>query len=791
MASKKEKQEDKGSSVSSGADDFSFDDVPILGGGKGGADFSFEEMPETPVPVRKTERSKESPSVLSLEKILLNETTPDSAITEEKTALPEEENQKQPLTIKWDAFLRRANFAGNKKLIILVSGGTLGILILFGIVVFFVLPIFSKGRSSEAKQPLAEKTATTEQQKSPSAETAPLAKQQTQEQPKMDTSKEKLKKVQELLQDKKYTEALQILEEMESTVSNSSEICLRKAQCMIGMDKKTEALKLLENSLAFLDPPKETYIEIIGLLNSMGRSTETVDLIEELKKKFPDDISSLPVIAESLFLRNETEAALDTFLKCQRQDLNERQIRIFASLNEKKSPKDAVQLLIYAGKKFQSVSAFLDAARIQQKPADKLSVLQEGEISIKDEAKKSVISLNIGELLLKMGKKEEAVSSLCVVDPAALNHAELKTYVKLISDAGMTASLKHQLPIIAEKNYEDIPLMREILSRITSSDFDEVKKSVFENLMVQKKDATSEFLYGLALGNSSISKPYFESALRKNPMFGEAWIELGNAYMRERDWKNAIETFKKGLKYSDNLDARRNLAYAEIYSGKAEEAIKDYEKYLIEKGKTNTEIALELLPLSENLDSPEMSAKFLQIILSDEKLKNRHAGLKIRNKLIYSNLSDDDFTEGYPGELREYYQIYLLSQGREKELLSMLTPPNKFPEFWKVFVCWRINKHGWKENAEQIASKALASGNTTQAMIASLWLDKTTADDLRAIAGKIPFEDEPLFYFMLAMKYRKDGNATSARVCFNAALRHKYSPLKTLIQYYASKTNIQ
>ncbi|MEM4248241.1 MAG: hypothetical protein QXH80_03155, partial [Candidatus Nanoarchaeia archaeon] len=74
MTSKKGKEEEKSNSVSDGADDFSFDDVPILGGGKEGKDFSFEEMPETPVPIRRTERSDGNPSVSFLEKILLDNT---------------------------------------------------------------------------------------------------------------------------------------------------------------------------------------------------------------------------------------------------------------------------------------------------------------------------------------------------------------------------------------------------------------------------------------------------------------------------------------------------------------------------------------------------------------------------------------------------------------------------------------------------------------------------------------------------------------------------------------------
>ena len=83
----------------------------------------------------------------------------------------------------------------------------------------------------------------------------------------------------------------------------------------------------------------------------------------------------------------------------------------------------------------------------------------------------------------------------------------------------MKEKIKTYLPAMLEKNYSDLDFSRSVQDLLKGTDNEEFKTEIFRSLYDKNKDAVSEYLYGRALGNSSVAKDYFQGAIKKNPLF--------------------------------------------------------------------------------------------------------------------------------------------------------------------------------------------------------------------------------------------------------------------------------
>ena len=68
----------------------------------------------------------------------------------------------------------------------------------------------------------------------------------------------------------------------------------------------------------------------------------------------------------------------------------------------------------------------------------------------------------------------------------------------------------------------------------------------------------------------------------------------------------------------------------------------------------------------------------------------------IRMKLIYSSIKKSDFTDVNDPIIKKYYMIYLLGNGEYREIMSIPTKKEDFPDFWKVLVCWKQEIPSWR-----------------------------------------------------------------------------------------------
>ncbi len=778
MAQKGDKKVD---GAQKGKDDFSFDDIPVLGAGKSKQDFSFDDLDSAPhknVKRKGAEKDSRDSSVEMLEKMLLEGVS--SSSDKERSSDPN-----SPHSVpreNWDSYFKQGK---SRKTLLIASAGLGAVLLLsiLGLFIFLsVLSPSSEGKKQETAPPPKET-------KSPEAATEKTGSDSAKaEEPKADPDEifhRQFEKANQLIEDKKYSEALPLFEELTSKNAQVPGLRISLAKVLYSLGKKDAALAALQEQKKIFGSDPATLSLMIEVLDSDAKTAESEPFAIELIEKFPDFAPGHPVLAQHMLAANKPQIALEFFRKSQKQDLSLKQILAYGGLCEKNDPKEAISLYQYGGKKFQSLEAFKKTLRLLQKPEERKGLIEDAIVCLNNEAAKTSLRIMLAEIILKSGKKEDAVPIIEALDSGSIAPEASLDYLRLLCQAGLSEKLKKEASAMIQKGSGDFSKMKELMAELDSNGLSEIKTQAFDELCQSKKDAVSEYLYGLCIRESPVSRDYFESTVRKKPIFPEAWEELGDSCARQRDWNAAVNAYRKSLQISDSRELRKKLASAEIYSSGSEDGIRTYHSYLLDKKVSKSQIALELLPLWQTAGSKQMADKCLKEIQEDPALKGKYRELQIKNKMIFGGISDDDFSEGLQGEIRDHYQIYLLAQGREKELLSMLTPPKRFPEFWKVFVCWKLGAHGWRETAETLAANSAKSGNKLVSAIASMWLDKVTPDDLRAIANRIPYEDEALFFFMIGMKYMKDGNPSKARVCFYTALKHKNSPLRDVIMRYS------
>ncbi|MCX6984093.1 MAG: hypothetical protein NT118_04980, partial [Lentisphaerae bacterium] len=121
------------------------------------------------------------------------------------------------------------------------------------------------------------------------------------------------------------------------------------------------------------------------------------------------------------------------------------------------------------------------------------------------------------------------------------------------------------------------------------------------------------------------------------------------------------------------------------------------------------------------------------------------------------------------------------------EVLRMTVPPDEFPDFWKLFILWRDDKtgSGWKDGMDELVAKNKSSKDATYQIISYVWNGKISPDDAQKLLNKIPLDNEPLLFLVLAEKYRKDKEVSKAKVCYHKAASRRRDPMVGVIDYYS------
>ncbi len=115
---------------------------------------------------------------------------------------------------------------------------------------------------------------------------------------------------------------------------------------------------------------------------------------------------------------------------------------------------------------------------------------------------------------------------------------------------------------------EEVPeeatqLFEEGKSLFKKKAYDEAINTLKKGLAIYKKDAEANYLLGrlyLAMNNPTEAKLHLLKATEYDKNYFQAFYELGNIYLREKDYPKAIEAFKREIEIEPNPE--RTIAVA-------------------------------------------------------------------------------------------------------------------------------------------------------------------------------------------------------------------------------------
>ncbi len=766
--------------------DFNFSDIPVLGG-KGDKEkkvsFSFDS--------KKIIKPQQKEQGLSSFEAILRDQINQPQEKKKAYDVPETESNQQEADSsqsKWDK-IASGNKSGSKPAIpvkvMMIFAVATAIVVAAGVFSFFFLKSKPQGT-----QPAGTPTAVRTPKPDPKAEEAAR---------RLAGLEKRLADADAARKESKFGDALKAYQSLmgEDWKEKEPAILFRTAECLDNMSKVDEAVSSYVKCIdAGWKDDAQPYVKLSNLLNKKANYTDSIKYLEKAKEAFPADNTIGAQLAYSYCLAGQTDKGIAELKKANKSSLSLEMTMLFGAALQKNNEKDlAKEVYSYGMKKFRDLDCFMAAAALADKPQDKIEIMTQA-VEVADESRKSMSVMRLTELLVQTGRKDEAGKQLDKISFEQLKPESATDFLKMLVNSANLTKFTSEYKKAMELYPKDFAMHRTVYETLLENG---LETSTFDTYRgwweSKKKDAVAGYLYAKFLGTyasrlpdlpNEDTFPIYKKVAELDPQFFEAFLELGYLYTMERDWAGAEHAYSSCVKIRpDDRSSRNFLALTKERAGKGDEAFDEYEKYLGTLNIPPEEKAAELMELALRLDKPDRAGKQLEILAKSPKYESELRVQTMKFKLIYGKPDDKDFADPYPKTGRIFHEYYLLSKGRNNEVLLMTVPPAEFPDFWKLFLLWKTDKPGWQEGMEALIAKNKGSKDMTYRIIADIWSGKKTPDEARKLINKVHPDNEPLFFLMLAEKYRKDKLESKAKVCYQKAASERHNPLVSLIDYYS------
>ncbi|MFA6290408.1 MAG: tetratricopeptide repeat protein [Victivallales bacterium] len=765
--------------------DFNFSDIPVLGG-KGDKEkkvsFSFDSK-------KNIKPQQKEQGLSSFEAILRDQINQPQ---EKKKAydVPDTESYKQEEDAsqsKWDK-IASGNKSDSKpaipvKVMIIFAVAT-AVVVAAGVFSFFFL--------KSKPEPQGAQPAVTSRPAKPDPKAEEAAR-------RLAGLEKRLADADAARKESKFSDALKAYQGLmdEGWKEKEPAILFRSAECLENMSQEDEAVSSYVKCIdAGWKDDAQPYVKAANLLNKKANYTDSIKYLEKAKEAFPADNTIGAQLSYSYCLAGQTDKGIAELKKANKSALSLDMTMLFGTALQKNNEKDlAKEVYSYGMKKFRDLDCFMAAAALSDKPQDKIEIMTQA-VDAADDSRKSMAVMRLTELLVQTGRKDEAAKQLEKITFEQLKPEYATDFLKMLVNSANLPKFTTEYKKAVELHPKNFAMHRTVYETLLENGLETFAFDTYRGWWEsKKKDAVAGYIYAKFLGTyasrlpdlpTEDTFPIYKKVVELDPQFFEAFLELGYLYTMERDWAGAENAYSTCVKMRpDDKNSRYLLSLAKERGGKGEEAFDEYEKYLGTLNLPPEDKASELIELALRLDKPDRAEKQLGVIGKNPKYESEHRVQTMKLKLIYGKPDDKDFADPYPKEGRIFHEYYLLSKGRNNEVLLMTVPPAEFPDFWKLFILWRTDRPGWQEGIEALIAKNKSTKDMTYRMIADIWNGKRTPDDARKLINKVHPDNEPLFFLMLAEKYRKDKIESKAKVCYQKAAIERRNPLVSVIDYYS------
>ena len=557
-------------------------------------------------------------------------------------------------------------------------------------------------------------------------------------------------------------------------------------ECALARSDKEAAGKLFEEALSAAPVGvlegayREDYIRFAvhsaSFLAAKKDWKGVADVLGPLEGVLPDtEKAAWASLALAYFKLSEFDKALKAFDHVRTSVLTEEQLRIYASLLERKGRRhDAFDAYLCLLRGFDRSDVFDKVERLAPDTDSLVMVLMEAAARSKNKSNGGSVVVRVAKALMGLGRESEALSLLRSLNPDKLDVKGALTFLRMLPKFKNDRILVLKChDIVAKRCPENIKVQKELMEALIKQGEDGLCQTFFrEEGLRRPNSAVANYMNALMRSSRKEKELFISKALRLNPSFYEALLDYGKILLDRGDWAGASKAFASCVSHRhSSVEPRRMLAIVKMKMTGEAKALTDYESFLRASGASKEQIIREMVLLSRYLPDPSEETEWLAKADGIDSLKSFVEVERLFFKLARGTLKDSDFDgKKLVGEIRKIYMIYLFGEGRERELLLLPTKPEAFPEFWKVYAGKRMGLTSWRHNAELIIKRR--PDNLLESTCAALWLGKIGVPEAEKALDDLPYEEKPLLCAMLADRLRDEGEWSSIGNMFAKALKY-------------------
>lgn len=581
----------------------------------------------------------------------------------------------------------------------------------------------------------------------------------------------------DLFNNKKYEKAEIVYKKLLPTNWNSADVLEKLGRCREALNDEKGALEFYKKALKKSFGGKvDLPLRLAEILQKQGDYQGIIDSLGPLEDKFETNIKLQLIMAESYLKLNMSKEALASFKKLNIQFLNQDQLKAFAKLlMQENDTKNAFKVYLFLGQNFGEMESLYNAAHVAPNPKLKIAVLTELVGKTRGQPNWDNFKLALGKELLAQGKKRDALKVLDSINPVKLSPDDSLKFLKMIASCDNSSSIMDACEIILTRHFlKDLNVQKEICEILIKNDKSSIATAIYKKqVLANPKSSIANYMYATVANGTNNKIRFYNQAISLEPNFYAALMNLGELYCEAGRWNEAIKVFKKCSRLKPNSKRPKYwIAIVEIRRNPTEKPLQAYSEFLIRTHTPEQERLKELIALAQYLPTDKKAMEYIKQMAKYPKLKEFMDLQTIRTKLIYNSLQDSDFVGKRSSEIKKYRILYLLGKGKLNDVMMMPVLKKEFPEFWKVFICWRKDISSWRENCRLIQTKH--PNNKAYLLCSKIWLDEISPTQTLNQLADIEYTERPLTYLMIAERYRKDGNRIKSSIFYQTAI--KFNP---------------
>ena len=520
---------------------------------------------------------------------------------------------------------------------------------------------------------------------------------------------------------------------------------------------------------------KELPFRLLKLLFEEKKYNEIISLRKYLKSHFSSDINIQYIIAKTYYQLKEYKKA-EQVLSPFNIKLMDKEILLtygeLLTINQNK--KTAYRVYFLAAQNFNDINAMKTALKYAPDNKAKIDILTDLISKTKGTEECDLYKLRLAENKLKEGRKSEIYKTLASVDINKLNEKGALKYITLLTESNNTFSVIHSCEnLITTKFLENYDFQEKIKNALLNNGKNEYAEKIFKNLLNDNPDnPVANYIYATISTDSEEQYKLFKKAYNLNPSFYQATMSLGKLAYDNSDWGTAKEYFKTLAEtYTFKTEPRYWLTLTNIKEKRSPETFYKYKKYISNQKISVKEKYTQLITLAQYYTNNKLALEILKEMDQIPELKKLTYVQRIKTKLLYNTLKEKDFKNNmYENDIKKYKILFLLGDGKIEETMNLPTQKSEFPEFWKVFICWRKNIKSWIKNSKLLIKKH-PNDKLIQISV-KLWRRQITPEKAKKMLHILKDEDRPLACLIIAETFRRLRNKLKASVTYHMAIKY-------------------